>query len=153
MFHAHATQVQTLQNEFKSLKAQLANLKGKSSHQLIMPNLYKVQDRERVFLGRSMASHMMPWLRSMLFLVHTILVSHQNLPFIFALLTLRHKTLMWHQEFFSTRQEIQIDGLASSSSQITKAKGARAVMPQSFHPLKMEERKHLVGEGEEISTP
>jgi hypothetical protein len=31
VLQAHATQVQTLQNELKSLKAQLANLKGKSS--------------------------------------------------------------------------------------------------------------------------
>ncbi len=31
MLQAHAVQVQTLQNEFESLKAQLANLKGKSS--------------------------------------------------------------------------------------------------------------------------
>ncbi len=30
MLQAHAIQVQTLQNELKSLKAQLANLKGKS---------------------------------------------------------------------------------------------------------------------------
>jgi hypothetical protein len=31
VLQAHAIQVQTLQNEFESLKAQLANLKGKSS--------------------------------------------------------------------------------------------------------------------------
>ncbi len=31
MLQAHAIQVQTLQNEFESLKAQLANLKSKSS--------------------------------------------------------------------------------------------------------------------------
>ncbi len=31
MLQAHAIQVQTLQNEFESLRAQLANLKGKSS--------------------------------------------------------------------------------------------------------------------------
>jgi len=31
VFRAHVAQVQTLQNELKSLKAQLANLKGKSS--------------------------------------------------------------------------------------------------------------------------
>ncbi len=32
MLQAHATQVLTLQNELKSLKDQLANLKGKSSY-------------------------------------------------------------------------------------------------------------------------
>jgi hypothetical protein len=31
MLQAHAAQVQILQNEFKSLRAQLANLKGKFS--------------------------------------------------------------------------------------------------------------------------
>jgi hypothetical protein len=31
VFQAHAIQVQTLQNELESLKAQLANLKNKSS--------------------------------------------------------------------------------------------------------------------------
>ncbi len=31
MLQAHAAQVQTLQNELESLRAQLANLKGKSS--------------------------------------------------------------------------------------------------------------------------
>jgi hypothetical protein len=31
VFQAHAAQIQTLQNELKSLKAQLTNLKGKSS--------------------------------------------------------------------------------------------------------------------------
>jgi len=31
VLQAHATQVQTLQNELESLRAQLANLKGKSS--------------------------------------------------------------------------------------------------------------------------
>jgi hypothetical protein len=50
---------------------------------------------------------------------------------------------------FATRQIIQIDGLASSSSPITKARGAREVMPQFFRPLNMEERTLLVrGEGD-----
>jgi hypothetical protein len=31
VFQAHAVQIQTLQNELESLRAQLANLKGKSS--------------------------------------------------------------------------------------------------------------------------
>jgi prefoldin subunit 5 len=31
VFQAHVAQVQTLQNELKSLRAQLANIKGKSS--------------------------------------------------------------------------------------------------------------------------
>jgi hypothetical protein len=76
VLQAHAIQFQTLQNELESLKAQLANLKGKSSQPISHAQLYKVQDHERDLLGRSMASHMMPWLGSMFFLVHTIIVSH-----------------------------------------------------------------------------
>jgi len=76
VLQAHAIQVQTLQNEFKSLRAQLANKKASLPNQLIMPNLYRVQDHERDLLGCSMASHIMPWLGSMFFPMHKILVSH-----------------------------------------------------------------------------
>jgi hypothetical protein len=53
----------------------------------------------------------------------------------------------------ATRQVIQTDGLAFGSSHITKARGARAVMPQSFHPLNMEEERTLLARGEETTTP
>jgi hypothetical protein len=53
---------------------------------------------------------------------------------------------------FATRQVIQINGLAFDSNPITRAKGAQAVMPQSFHPLNTEERTLLV-KGEETTTP
>jgi hypothetical protein len=64
-----------------------------------MPNLYKVYDHKRDLLGHSMGFHTMPWLGSMLFPVHTILVSHQNLPLLFALPISQHKSLMWHLKF------------------------------------------------------
>ncbi len=54
---------------------------------------------------------------------------------------------------FATRHVIQTDGLASGSSPITKAKGARVVMPQSFRPLNMEEERTLLARGEETTTP
>ncbi len=97
MFQTHVAQV--LQNELESLRTQLANLKASLPNQLVMANMYKVQDHGWDLLGQSMASHMMPWLRSIIFSMHTILVSHQNLLFLFALLTSRHKRLMWHLEF------------------------------------------------------
>jgi hypothetical protein len=56
-------------------------------------------------------------------------------------------------EVSATRQVIQTDGLASSSSPITRAKGARAIMPQSFRPLNMEEERTLLARGEETTTP
>ncbi len=52
-----------------------------------------------------------------------------------------------------TRQIIQTDGLASSSSPITRVKGVRAIMPQSFCPLNMEEEHTLLAKGEETTTP
>jgi hypothetical protein len=54
---------------------------------------------------------------------------------------------------FATRQVIQIDGLASGSSPITRAKGVRAIMPQSFRPFNMKEEHTLLARGEETITP
>ncbi len=51
----------------------------------------------------------------------------------------------------ATRQVIQTDGLASGSSLTTKARRARVVMPQSFCPLNMEEKRTLLARGEEIT--
>jgi hypothetical protein len=48
-----------------------------------------------------MASHTMPWLGSMFFLVHTIIISHQNLPLLFALPNFWHKRLVWHPKFLA----------------------------------------------------
>jgi hypothetical protein len=53
----------------------------------------------------------------------------------------------------ATRQVIQTDGLASGSSPITRARGARAVMPQSFRPFNTEEERTLLVRGEQITTP
>ncbi len=53
----------------------------------------------------------------------------------------------------ATRQVIQTDGLASASSPITRARGARAVMPKKFRPLNMEEERTLLARGEETTTP
>jgi hypothetical protein len=54
----------------------------------------------------------------------------------------------------ATRQIIQIDGLASSSSPIIRVRGVRVVMPQSFHPLNTEEKCTLLvrGEGDYYTT-
>jgi hypothetical protein len=53
----------------------------------------------------------------------------------------------------ATKQVIQIDGLASSSSLITRARGVQIVMPQSIHPLNTEEECTLLARGEETTTP
>jgi hypothetical protein len=53
----------------------------------------------------------------------------------------------------TTRHVIQTNGLAFGSSPITRARGARAIMPQSFRPLNMEEECTLLARGEETTTP
>jgi hypothetical protein len=53
----------------------------------------------------------------------------------------------------ATRHVIQTDGLAFGSSPITRARGARAIMPQYFRPLNMKEECTLLARGEEITTP
>jgi len=53
----------------------------------------------------------------------------------------------------TTRYVIQTDGLASSSSPITRARRARIVMPQSFRPFNTDEKCTLLARGEEIITP
>jgi len=99
-----------------------------------------------------MASHTMSWLGNMFFLVHTILVSHQNLPLFFSFPTLRHKRLMAPKESI-IRQVIQTNGLAYGSCPITKAKGVQTVVPQSFRPFNTEEERTLLVKGGEITTP
>jgi hypothetical protein len=54
---------------------------------------------------------------------------------------------------FATRHVIQINGLAFGSSLITRARGARVVMPQSFRPLNTKEEHTLLARGEETITP
>jgi hypothetical protein len=54
---------------------------------------------------------------------------------------------------FATKQVIQTDGLTSSSNLITKARGTRGVMLQSFRPFNTEEKCTLLAKGEETTTP
>jgi hypothetical protein len=86
-----------------------------------MPNLYRVQDHGRDLLGHSMAFHTMPWLENMFFLMHTILVSHYNLPCLFCPSYFATQEASVAPKVSATKQVIQIDGLACSSSPITRA--------------------------------
>jgi hypothetical protein len=94
-----------------------------------MPNLYKVQDHGRDLLGYSMASHTMPWLGNMFFLVYKILVSHQNLPLLFAFSYFAAQEVSVAPKVFATRHVIQTNGLAYGSSPTTTTKRARVIMP------------------------
>jgi hypothetical protein len=153
VLQAHAIQVQTLQNELKSLRAQLANLKGKSSqpasHAQPVQGSGSREGPPRLFYG----------------LPHNAMVGEYVLSTPHnSSLTLEFATsfcpsyVAAHDasvapRIFATRQVIHTDGLASGSSPITRAKGARAIMPQSFHPLNMEEERTLLAKGEETTTP
>ncbi|CAM6062338.1 unnamed protein product [Sphagnum tenellum] len=129
VFQAHAIQVQTLQNELESLRAQLANLKGKSSqptnHAQPVQGSGSREGPPRSFYG----------------LPHDAMVGEYVLstPHNFGL-TLEFDTSFYpsyvtaHEasvapRVSATRQIIQTDGLKSGSSPITRARGARAVMP------------------------
>jgi hypothetical protein len=99
VLQTHVIQLQTLQNELESLRAQLATLKGKSSQLASHAQLVQgSRSRERPLRLLYGLPHM-PWLGSMFFPVHTIVVSHQNLLLFFALPMSWHKRLMWHPKF------------------------------------------------------
>jgi hypothetical protein len=76
VLQGHAIQVQTLQNELVSLRAQFANLKSKSSqlagHAQLVQGSRSWEGPLRSFYG----SHTMPWFGNMFFPMHTILISH-----------------------------------------------------------------------------
>jgi hypothetical protein len=121
VLQAHAIQVQTLQNELKSLRAQLANLKGKScqptSHAQPVPGSGSRKGPPRSFYG----------------LPHDAMVGEYVLstPHNFSLTpkfaTFFCPSYVAAQEatvaprVSSTRQVIQPNGLASGSSPITRA--------------------------------
>jgi hypothetical protein len=104
LLQAHVVQVQILQNELKSLKAQIVNLKGKSSqptnHAQPVQGSGSWEGPPRSFYGLSHDA----MVGNMVFPMHIMLVSHQNLPLLFAIPTLQHKKLMWHPEFLPLRK-------------------------------------------------
>jgi hypothetical protein len=153
VLQTHAIQVQTLQNKLESLKAQLANLKGKSSQPAIHAQLVQ-GSRSRKGPPRSFYG-----------LPHDAMVGEY-------LLSTSHNSSLTPEfatsfcpsyvaaqeasvapRVSTTRQVIQIDGFASGSSPITRARGARAIMPKSFRPINTEEEHTLLARGEETTTP
>jgi hypothetical protein len=99
VLQTHPIQVQTLQNELKSLRAQLAHLKNKFSqlanHAQLVQGSRSQEGPPRSFNGLSHNAMVGEYV----LLVHTIIVSHQNLPLIFALPISRHKRLACHPKF------------------------------------------------------
>ncbi len=148
-----AAQVQTLQNEFESLKAQLVNLKGKSSqptnHARLVQSSGSREGPPRSFYGLSHDAMVGEY----------VLSNAHNSSF-----TLKFATSFCPSYFAveetsvapkvsAIRQVIQIDGFASNLSFITRVREVRTIMPQSFRPLNTEEEHTLLARGEETSTP
>ncbi len=152
MFQAHAAQVQTLQNELKSMRAQLANLKRKSSqlvsHAQPVQGLGSWDGRPRSFYGLSHNAMVGKY----------VLSNAQNFSLtpefatFFCLHYFATQMVSVAPRVSTTMQVIQTDGFTSSSSPIIKSRGARTIMPQSFYPFNMEERT-LLAKGEETTTP
>ncbi len=153
VLQAHAAQIPTLKKELESLKAQLVNLKGKSSqltnHAQPIHGSRSREGLPKSFYGLSHDAMLREY----------VLSSAHNSSFTLEFATSFCPSYFAAQEanvapkVSATRQVIQIDELASGSSPITRAKGARVVMPQSFHPFNMEKECTLLVRGEETITP
>jgi len=153
VFQAHAAQVQALQNELESLRAQFANLKGKSSqpanHAQHVQGSRSREGPPRSFYG---LSHDAMFGEYVLFNAHNSSFTTEFTTFFCPSYFTAQETSVVPR-VSATRQVIQTNGLAFGSSPITRAKGAQVVMPQSFRPLNMEEECTLLARGEETTTP
>jgi hypothetical protein len=153
VLQAHAIQVQTLQNELDSLRAQLANLKGKSSqptnHAQHVQGSGSREGPPRSFYGLPHDAMVGEYVLSTPH--NSSLTPEFAISFCPSYVATQEASVA--PRVSATRQVIQTDGLASGSSPITRARGARAVMPQSFHPLNMEEKRTLLARGEDTTTP
>jgi len=153
VLQTHAIQVQTLQNELESLKAQLANIKGKSSQ--LSNHAQHVQgsgSRERP-------------LRLFYGLPHDVMVGEYVFSNAYNFSLTPEFTTSFCPSYFVTqkasvapiisaiRQVIQTNGLTSGSSPIIRARGTQAIMAQFFRPLNMEGKCTLLAKGEETTTP
>ncbi len=153
MLQAHAIQVQTLQNEVKSLKAQLANLKGKSSqpasHAQPVQGSGSWEGPPRSFYGLPHDAMVGEY----------VLSSAHNYSFTPKFTTSFCPSYVAAQDasvapkVSTTKQVIQTDGLASSSSPINRSRGVRTVMPQYFRAFNTQEEHTLLAKGEETTTP
>ncbi len=137
MLQAHA--IQTLQNEFESLRAQLANLKSKSSqptgHAQPIQGLGSGEGPPRSFYGLSHDAMVREYVLSS---AHTFGLTPEFTTFFYPSYFATQQAIV-APRVSTIRHVIQTNGLASGPSPITRAKGARVVMPQSFRPLNTKE--------------
>jgi hypothetical protein len=119
-------------NELESLRAQLANLKGKSSQ--LTSHAQPVQgSRSREGPPKSFSG-----LSHDAMVGEYVLSSAHNFALTLEFATSFYLSYFAAQEVsvapkvYATKQVIQTNGLAFGLSPITRAKGTRVVMPQSF---------------------
>ncbi len=124
VLQAHAIQVQTLQNELESLKAQLANLKGKSSqpasHAQPIQGSGSQEGPPRSFYGLPHDAMVGEYVLST---PHNFSLTPEFATF-FCPSYVAAQEASLAPRVSATRQVIQTDGLASGSSPITRAKKA-----------------------------
>jgi hypothetical protein len=122
VFQAHVIQVQTLQNEFESLRAQLANLKSKSSqlatHAQPLQGSGSREGPPRSFYGLSHDAMFGEYVLSSAY--NFSLTSEFATSFCLSYFVAQEVSV--ELRVFATRQVIQIDGLASGSIPITRAR-------------------------------
>jgi hypothetical protein len=153
VFQAHAIQVQTLQNELESLRAQLVNLKGKSfqltSHAQPVQGSRSRKGPPRSFYGLPHDAMVGVYVFSN---AHNYSLTPKfATSFCPSYVAAQEVSVV--PKVAPTRQVIQTNGFAFNSSPITRARGARAVMSQSFHSFNTEGERILLVRGEETITP
>jgi len=153
VLQAHAIQVQTLQNELEALRAQLTNLKGKSSqpttHAQHVQSSGSWEGPPRSFYGLSHDAMVWEYVLSN---AHN---SSLTLEFAtsFCPSYFMAKEVIVTPRVYAIRQVIQTDGLTFGSNPITRVRKTRVVMPQFFHPFNTNEKHTLLARGEETITP
>ncbi len=124
MLQAHVAQVRTLQNELESLKAQLINLKGKSSqpanHAQLVQGLGSWEGPPRSFYGLSHDAMVGEYVFSSAH--NSNLTPKFAISFCPSYFAAQEASVA--PKVFTTKQVIQTDGLALGSSPITTTKGA-----------------------------
>ncbi len=129
VLQAHAIQVQTVQNELESLRAQLTNLKSKSSqpigHAQRVQGLGSGEGPPRSFYGLSHDAMVGEYV---FFNAHNSGLTPEFASFFYPSYFVAQQATV-APRVYTTRQVIQTDGLASGPSPITKARRAQTVMP------------------------
>ncbi len=129
VLQAHVVQVQTLQNEFKSLRTQLVNLKSKSSHPANQAQLVQGsrswEGPPRSLYGLSQDAMVGEYVHSNAH--NSSLTLEFTISFCPSYFAAQEISVAF--KVSTIRQVIQTNGLASGSNPITRAGGARTIMP------------------------